>query len=142
MPASNDSDDVLSRLPRNRPARRSARRAPAGVGGAPTEASAAPAAGARRAASARKAAPAARPPGAAKSGAAAAQSSAAAKPRAAEPSRPAASPPPESARGPVEPPTGGEILHSAVQAATDLAAVGIAVGREAAKAVLRRLPRP
>jgi hypothetical protein len=49
---------------------------------------------------------------------------------------------PDSVRRPVEPPSGGEILHSAVQAATDLAAVGVAVGREAAKAVLRRLPKP
>lgn len=100
MPASNDGDDVLSRLPRNRPARRSARRETTAAASGKT--------------SARDPAAPAPPPG----------------------------PEPDSGRRPVEPPSGGEILQSAAQAATDLAAIGLAVGREAAKAVLRRLPKP
>jgi hypothetical protein len=45
-------------------------------------------------------------------------------------------------RGPIAPPSSGEILQSAAQAAGDLARVGVVVGREALKSVLKRLPRP
>ena len=65
----------------------------------------------------------------------------AAKPAAKPPTsvRPAPEPQPP-ARGPIEPPTAGEIVHTAVAAAGDLARVGLLVGRELLKAVRSRLP--
>jgi hypothetical protein len=144
MASADEPDDVLSRLPRNRPARRSARRGPASADG---EAPAKPASRAKPKAAASSAAK----PRARAKPKAAAKPAARAKPKAAAspPPRPAAAPPrpepepvPRSARRPIEPPSGTEILQSAVQAAGDLAAVGITVGREALKAVVSRLPRP
>jgi hypothetical protein len=117
MAADDDSEDVLSRLPKTRPARRSTRRASAQAG---AEAPAKPAA--KRAA--RPKATTAKP-----------------KPKAAP--KPKAPPPPpasEAPRKPIEPPTGGEILEAAVQAAKDIAQVGLVVGHEALKAVRSRLP--
>lgn len=142
MASGDDSDDVLSRLPRTRPARRSTHRAAAsdGAGG---EADAKPR-------------PAAKPKAAAKPRATA-KPKASTKPRAtaaAEP-RPTAAeqqsgpagrepvePAPDAVRGPIEPPSATEIVQSAVQAASDLAHVGLAIGREALRAARSKLPRP
>jgi|1185.fasta_scaffold215845_2 hypothetical protein len=44
--------------------------------------------------------------------------------------------------GPVDPPSGGELLESAVKAAGEIAQAGVTVGREALKSITRRLPRP
>jgi outer membrane biosynthesis protein TonB len=50
--------------------------------------------------------------------------------------------PKEPPSGPVDPPSGGELLQSAAKAAGEIAQAGITVGREALKSVARRLPRP
>jgi hypothetical protein len=83
-----------------------------------------------------KAAAKPRPKAAAKPGPAA-KPKPAARPKAAAPPAP---PAPQAARRPIEPPTGSEILESAVQAAKDIAQVGLVVGHEALKAVRSKLP--
>jgi hypothetical protein len=50
--------------------------------------------------------------------------------------------PKEPVSGPVDPPSGGELLQSAAKAAGEIAQAGITVGREALKSVAKRLPRP
>jgi hypothetical protein len=131
MADDDDADDVLSRLPKTRPARRSTRRAPAD-GTSPTASAPAKA----------KAAPkrtAAKPTATAKAKAAAkAKPKTPPKPVAAAPPPP--EPTPESVRKPIEPPSGSEILHTAVQAAGDIAQVGLVIGREALKAARSKLP--
>jgi len=129
MVGGDDSDDVLSHLPKTRPARRSARRATAGEGAAATPEAAPKRAPARSKATAAKAAP---------------KPAAKAKPKTRPKAKPA--PPPEPAppseRRPIEPPSAGEIAQSAVQAASDLAHVGLAIGREALRAARsKKLPR-
>jgi len=129
MVGGDDSDDVLSHLPKTRPARRSARRATAGEGAPATPKTASKRAPSRPKATAAKAAP---------------KPAAKAKPKAARPKAkpappPAPAPPPE--RRPIEPPSAGEIAQSAVQAASDLAHVGLAIGREALRAARSKLPR-
>ena len=50
--------------------------------------------------------------------------------------------PNEPVNGPVDPPSGGELLQSAAKAAGEIAQAGITVGREAIKTLTKRLPRP
>jgi hypothetical protein len=147
MPADDDRNEVLTSLPRSRPQRRSSKRteasaAPAGDG-APASAKTAPAA---RASAAAKPKPKTKTNAKAKATAkpkpkAAPRPKATAAPRA----RPTPAPAPpreEPAARRVEPPTGGDVLQSAVRAAGELAQVGVTIGRETVKGVLRRLPRP
>ncbi|HVL31259.1 MAG TPA: hypothetical protein VM299_03430 [Solirubrobacteraceae bacterium] len=122
-----DSDrEVLTSLPRSRPARRSDKRArrPAPdrpAGGAPA------AAATPRASAPPKAAPkaASRRPRTA--------------PRRSIPPAGYAAPPPDAHDGPPRPP---DLVGTAVQAAGELARIGFAVGRQTLRSVLDRLPRP
>ena len=141
----NGDRDVFGSLPNTRPQRRSARRdrarregeagrVGAGEGAAPSRAQAAkakPAAQASRAASAPKAKPAAR----------AKPAAAAAPPRAG-----AAQIPPaglrHAARDDDGVPHGAQLVTTAVQAAGELAQIGLAAGGRALKSALERLPRP
>jgi membrane protein involved in colicin uptake len=50
--------------------------------------------------------------------------------------------PSDPVSGPVDPPSGGELLQSAAKAAGEIAQAGITVGREALKTITKRLPRP
>ncbi len=125
-----DSDrEVLTSLPRSRPARRSARRGEraAGGDGAQTrrgvdepaaKAAAAKAAGATEPDSERPRVPPARkvPPA----------GYAAPRARPEEPSLPAAA----------------ELLSTTIQAAAELAQIGLAVGRQTLQSMLERLPKP
>jgi hypothetical protein len=123
--------DVMSSLPRTRPQRPSRRRASAG-GGRSTDAKggepqAAKPAGARaKSAAGRRRAAAARP-----------------KPAGVRPSAAtkAASrqPPPKP---PPSPPTGTDLVGTAVQAAGELAELGLTLGARALRDAVKRLPRP
>jgi hypothetical protein len=135
--------DVLSSLPRTRPQRRSAKRdtgAPSAGGAAKPRATAAkPKATAKpkptpksppKAATKPKPRPGPQP--AAKAGPAPSAAAAPKRPPA------AATEPPRS----VEPPSRTDVVAGAVQAATELAQAGLAVGNELLRAALSRLPRP
>ena len=132
----------MTSLPRTRPQRRSARRASAAV----TE----PAAEAKPAAAkpAAKAKPATRAKAAPKRAPGTPKATAAAKPRsgvraskpgaAGLPPRGYATPTPE----PEAPPSGVALVTTAIQAAGELAQIGVAVAGQAAKSALSKLPRP
>jgi hypothetical protein len=146
MPADDDRNEVLTSLPRSRPQRRSSKRAgtPAGEAPAvPTEPREAKvAATAARESAGAKPKPSAKPKAAAKP-----KPKAAPRPKATAAPRPRPTPAPappreEPAARRVEPPTGADVLQSAVRAAGEIAQVGVTIGREAVKGVLRRLPRP
>lgn len=115
-------DDVLSHLPRTRAGTRSAKRG--GPAAAAATGMAAPA----------KTKTKAKPPVKAKTTA-----KAAAKPK---PKPRTEVPKPAPVVASVEPPSGQEILTSAVQAVGELAAVGVTVGKQLLKGALSRLPRP
>ncbi len=135
MAAEDDTDDVLSRLPKTRPARRSAHRAA-------TPTSAPPARPASKTKPKSAARPTARPAPKTRPKATA-KKPGTTRPKAATQAatpQPPAEPTPTSARGPIEPPSGSEILQTAVQAAGDIAHVGLLIGREALKAARSRLP--
>lgn len=140
--------EVLSGLPRSRPQRPSARREKARAAAKPK------AAGAASAAAKSGAKGAAATPAAARSRA----KGAAAKPKAAA-SRPKAGAtrpkvprgqshvPPAGyasadARDAAGPPSGTELISTAVQAAGELVEIGATLGRQALKSALSRLPRP
>jgi hypothetical protein len=118
-----DERDVFSGLPNTRPQRRSAKRDPGAKGDrGSTQAKKAPAGGKRAQA------PRTRP---------------AAKPRAA--ARP--NPPPVPPAGYATPsdddrPHGTDLIGTAVQAAGELAHIGIVFGGKALKSAIQRLPRP
>jgi len=163
--------DVLSALPRTRPQRRSARRAtppkaepaaaaevPAAGGAVAKPATAAGDAAARP--RAKRAAPAAKAgPRAATDKGPAKPRTKSAKPRAtgAKP-RAAARPKPAPAPAPEVPPAGyatgsggrddggrpgtGELVTTALQAVGEIAQLGAAVGQQAVRSALRRIPRP
>ena len=147
MPADDDRNEVLTSLPRSRPQRRSSKRAgtPAGEGAAvPTDPRVA-----KVAATAARESAGAKPKAKAKPKAAAKPKpkAAAPRPKATASPRPRPQPAPappreEPAARRVEPPTGADVLQSAVRAAGELAQVGVTIGRETVKGVLRRLPRP
>jgi hypothetical protein len=148
-PPSGGDREVLASLPNSRPTRRSAKRdrGPDGRGaGAAADGSAKPARAAAEAA----------PKGRAKAGAKAA---AKAKPRAARTARQdagrtttqrrgAAKAPPIPPAGYATPraddddPSGADLVTTAVQAAGELAHIGLAAGGRALKSALQRLPRP
>ena len=139
MPADDDRNEVLTSLPRSRPQRRSTKR---------SGAAAPPAGDARPAPKAAAAKPrTARPkpptePRAAKAATDAARTRSTPK-RAPRPRpRPAPQRPPEPEARRVEPPTSADIVQSAVRAASEIAQVGVTLGREAIKGVLSRLPKP
>jgi hypothetical protein len=161
--------DVMSALPRSRPQRRSARRAPAAAGGASPEgakAGAAKPAAAKRAASGRaKPRAAAAATGRAKPRAAGAKPRAASKPRPAAQAKAAAAPKAPAAAAPAArsgrgrqaeeiPASGyatdggqgrpgtGKLVTTAFQAVGELAQIGVTVGGQALRSALSRLPRP
>jgi hypothetical protein len=140
MSDDDDRSEVLTSLPRSRPQRRSTKRAGAAEP-APADAQT----------TARKPRAAAKPRATAKPKAAPkprAKAKPKPKPKAATAAkaRPQAAPPPpptsEPVSAPVEPPSRGDIVQSAVQAVGEIAQVGVTVGREAVKSVIRRLPKP
>ena len=114
MPADADRSEVLTSLPRSRPQRRSAKRGGGGDPSADGEPRASAPAAASTPAKPRAAKPRPRPAGAAIRG-------------------------DEPTARPVEPPSGGDVLQSAVRAAGELAQVGATISREALKSVLSRL---
>jgi hypothetical protein len=151
MPADDDRNEVLTSLPRSRPQRRSSKRAgtPAGEGAAvPTEPRVAKvAATAARESAGVKPKPKAKAAPKPKAAAKAKPKAAAPRPKATATPRPRPKPAPappreEPAARRVEPPTGADVLQSAVRAAGEIAQVGVTIGRETVKGVLRRLPRP
>ena len=127
----NGDRDVFGSLPNRRPQRRSARRDRAGAKAKPaTSAQAKAGAGAAQPRPAAKAKPAAQ-----------------AKPRPAAPPRTTASqiPPAGYATPHADDdgvPRGTELVTTAVQAAGELAQIGLAAGGRALKSALGRLPRP
>jgi hypothetical protein len=148
--------DVLGALPRTRPHRRSEKRKPQGASSAkPTPAKPARAA---------KGTAVPKPPKAKAKTTAARKAAplrdASAKPkpkpqrqRLRQPAQPAGTPArgPASARPPARevaparrsgPPSGGEIVSTAVQAAAELAEIGLTAGARALRNALSRLPRP
>ncbi|MDQ3675678.1 MAG: hypothetical protein M3401_02570 [Actinomycetota bacterium] len=146
--------EVLTSLPRSRPVRRSAKRGErsrteAGEGkpaasreSAPSRRKAAAAGGGKSASNATRKAPAkaARPKAARKPRARATEE---AQPRV-PPQRkvpPAGYAAPSSADGD-SPPGATELLTTAIQAATELAQIGISVGRQALRSAFERLPKP
>jgi hypothetical protein len=151
----NGDRDVFGSLPNTRPQRRSARRdrtgaraqpaasGPASAGAAATEKPAPRASAAAPAKPAARAKPAGRAkPAAPASGAAAAKPAAEAAPPRATTSKipPAGYATPRSDDDGV--PHGAELVTTAVQAAGELAQIGLAAGGRALKSALGRLPRP
>jgi hypothetical protein len=134
--------DVFGSLPNTRPQRRSARRERAGAETKPAAAkpaAQAPAAGAKPAARAKPAAQA--PAAGAKPAAQARPAAEAAPPRAATSNIPPAGY--ATPRGNDDGvPRGAELVTTAVQAAGELAQIGLAAGGRALKSALGRLPRP
>jgi hypothetical protein len=136
-PPSGGDRDVFSGLPNARPQRRSAKRdRPAREAKGAAKGKKAPPQ-ARAAASSRPAA-AARARPAAGSGPAAAS----AKPRKAATQAPAVPPAGYATPGDDGRPRGTDLVGTAVQAAGELAQIGIAAGGRALKSALQRLPRP
>ena len=160
MASKDASKSVMGNLPSTRPARIGGRREAAdGEGATKAKPAAKPkAAATRKAAPAKPKATAAKPKPAAaakpeataaKSKATAAEPKAAGKPRAVRSGSPAlkaakdkktaATPPP---RTPAQPPKGAELVTTAVQAAGELAQIGLTLGGQAVKRAVRRLPKP
>lgn len=119
--------DVLGSLPHTRPHRRSQKRPPRVVdAGADARSGAKPAKA--RPAAAKAAAPESGPPRA--------------KPtRLRQPAQPAGTPPGPRSRRPA-PSNGSDLLGTAVQAAAELAEIGLSVGARAIRGAVARLPRP
>jgi hypothetical protein len=145
--------DVFGSLPNTRPQRRSARRDRAGAKAKPAASGPASAgAPAARASAAAQAKPATRAKPAARAGAAAAAKAAPPRATTSKPATDAAPPrattakiPPAgyaTPRGDDGVPHGAELVTTAVQAAGELAQIGLAAGGRALKSALGRLPRP
>jgi hypothetical protein len=161
--------EVLSSLPRTRPQRRSPRRAPAGQTGSAATGHAKPAARAKRAAktaparakttaarpkttAARPKTTAARPKTTAarpKTTTAQPKTTTAARPKTTTAARPKTANTPSSKppfraepQGPVDPPSGAEMIEAAVQGAGELAQIGLTLGGQLLRSAIRRLPRP
>jgi hypothetical protein len=124
--------DVLGALPRTRPHRRSAKRAaPAAMASTPAKVQGEPTAPAKRAA-----------PPKAKPTAARARARKRGPDPIRQPAQPAGTPSqPRANRVPV-PPSGTEILGTAVHAAAELAEIGLTAGARALRNAISRLPRP
>jgi hypothetical protein len=155
----NGDRDVFGSLPNTRPQRRSARRdraaakaKPAASGPAPASAAAKGKAPASTKPAAAQAKPASRAKPAARAGAAAAAKPAPPRATTSKPATDAAPPrattskiPPAgyaTPRGDDGVPRGAELVTTAVQAAGELAHIGLAAGGRALKSALGRLPRP
>jgi hypothetical protein len=136
-PPSGGDREVLASLPNSRPTRRSAKRDGGGRGRAAGAAAERPAKPARASAGAA-------PKGRAKAGAKANQG--AARTTAKRPAAPTAAPVPPAGyatpRSDDDRPRGADLVTTAVQAAGELAHIGIAAGGRALKSALQRLPRP
>jgi hypothetical protein len=135
--------DVLSSLPSSRPQRASARR---GTGAAKGRKPAAAGSAAKPRAVASKAKAKARPAAKAKpkSATTRAKAGAGARPKAVRPSaatRRARVDAPQADRAPA-PPAGAELVTTAVQAAGELAQIGLTLGTQALRGALSRIPRP
>jgi hypothetical protein len=127
-PANKGEQDVFGSLPSSRPQRRSAKRAS-------TPGAAKPKAPAKRRAAAKPKAAAAKPRAQAKPKATAAKPKA--KPRSTVPPAGYATPRRD------EVPSGrGDLIGTAVQAAGEIAQIGVAAGTRALSSALKRLPRP
>jgi hypothetical protein len=133
--------DVFSGLPNARPQRRSAKRDGARGGAGAKGAGAAPASEAKPAQSGGKTRAAAKkaPPQA--------RAAAGSRPSAARAKAAAPKPPPVPPAGYATPidddaPHGADLVGTAVQAAGELAQIGIAFGGRALKSAIQRLPRP
>jgi hypothetical protein len=139
----NGERDVFGSLPNARPQRRSAKRGQAGA----TAKAPAPAPAKAKATAAK--------PKSAKATAAKSKPRAAAKPKSAAKARPAAKPRAAAAPSQIPPagyatprpeddgvPRGADLVTTAVQAAGELAQIGLAAGGRALKSALERLPRP
>jgi hypothetical protein len=139
----NGERDVFGSLPNARPRRRSAKRGQAGA----TAKAPAPAPAKAKATAAK--------PKSAKATAAKPKPRAAAKPKSAAKARPAAKPRAAAAPSQIPPagyatprpedhgvPRGADLVTTAVQAAGELAQIGLAAGGRALKSALERLPRP
>jgi hypothetical protein len=141
----NGERDVFGSLPNTRPQRRSAKR---GRAGATAKAAAPPAKAKTTAAKPKSAQPKSKPrstskPRTAAKATSAAKARPAAKPRAAAP--PSQIPPAGYATPRPEDdgvPRGADLVTTAVQAAGELAQIGLAAGGRALKSALERLPRP
>jgi hypothetical protein len=144
-----DSDrEVLTSLPRSRPVRRSAKRAarPASAAAAAPKAEAAASPGSKAGKPSKAAA--AKP----KSRAKAQAKATAAEPKVAPTGATAGGPPrkippagyasPSSRAEADHAPGSADIVGNAVQAATELAQIGFAVGRQALQSMIDRLPKP
>jgi hypothetical protein len=143
-PPSGGDRDVFSGLPNARPQRRSAKRdRPARAAKGAAKGKKAPPQ-ARAAASSRPAAASAKPAAASARPAAASAKPAAAsaKPRKAAKQAPAVPPAGYATPGDDGRPRGTDLVGTAVQAAGELAQIGIAAGGRALKSALQRLPRP
>ena len=137
-PPSGGDRDVFSGLHNSRPQRRSAKRdRPAREAKGAAQGKKAPPQ-ARAAASSRPAAARRARPAAASTGPASAR----AKPRNAAKQAPAVPPAGYAAPGDDDGPRGTDLVGTAVQAAGELAQIGIAAGGRALKSALQRLPRP
>jgi chemotaxis protein histidine kinase CheA len=149
-----DSDrEVLTSLPRSRPVRRSAKRAarPASAAAAEPKAEAAASPGSK-AGKPSKAAAAAKPKSRAKAQAKATAAEPKVAPAAAAADATAGGPPrkippagyasPSSRAEADHAPGSADIVGNAVQAATELAQIGFAVGRQALQSMIDRLPKP
>jgi hypothetical protein len=124
---------VIGSLPRTRPHRRSAKRAAAPATAAPPEAASAKAAAPKRAAPAKAAAP---KRAAAPKATASKRAAAPVKPR-----TPQATAPPEPVQADTSPGSHG-VVETAVQAAAELAEIGLHAGARALRRAVSRLPRP
>ncbi len=130
---SGQGGDVMSSLPRTRPQRPSRRRASGRAGDAkrPPRAAAKPAAAKASGARAKPSAKGAR------------AASARPKPEGVRPSaatRAASRPPPP--KRPPSPPSGTDLVGTAVQAAGELAQLGLTLGTRALRDAVKRIPRP
>lgn len=127
------SSDVMSALPRTRPHRRSEKRKGQPERRAPAEPRTAPAEP-RTARAASKPRPAPKPRNVSKARAR--------KPtRLQQPAQPAGTPPRPRSRRPL-PATGTEIVGTAVQAAAELAEIGLSMSARMLRNAVSRLPRP
>jgi hypothetical protein len=123
-----ESTEIFGSLPRSRPHRRSDKRTAASPANGRQAA-----AGKRSAAKTKRATPAStRPTG----GRARARGDALRQPK-----QPGGAPPAPQSRRP-RPPSGPEVVSTVVQAAVELAEIGLSVSTRAVRNALRRLPRP
>ncbi len=137
-PDERDSPDVLKSLPARRPQRRSARR---DAGGATPRAPKAAAPKPRPPRAKKPPAPARKPAPAARA-AKPEDSSTARRPAGVRPSAATNAAASTPGRRPAQPPEGIELVGTAIQAAGELAQLGLTLGTKALRGAVSRLPRP